>query len=133
MSGSSGIGYQLEAKARRYATTIFPAPIYGMAIGHSSTSAGEIAQAGIVGRSAEGKHHVSSAASSSIEPESVNDRGSRRPIGPFADPDEENRRPFFRVIRRHNRRARQIGSPAFRRVARNKKHQMRMPAHVVVA
>jgi len=59
---------------------------------------------------------------------SVHNRRSRRQIGPFANPDHENRRPFFRVIRRHNRRARQIGSPAFRRVARNKKHQVRMPA-----
>jgi hypothetical protein len=55
MSGSSGIGYQLEAKARRYATANSPAPTYGMAIYRPSTSAGEIAQAGIVGGSAGGK------------------------------------------------------------------------------
>jgi hypothetical protein len=57
----------------------------------------------------------------------------RSPIGPFAHPDEENRHPFFRVVRRYNWRARQIGSPAFLRVPRNKKHQMGMPAHFAVA
>jgi hypothetical protein len=64
---------------------------------------------------------------------SVRGLRSRRCVGPFADPDEENSHPFFRVIRRHKWRARQIGSPAFRRVARNKKHQMRMPTHIAVA
>ena len=56
----------------------------------------------------------------------VGSRGWRR-IRPSADPDEENRRPFFGIIRGHHRRARQIGSPTFRSVTRNKKHQVRMP------
>jgi hypothetical protein len=41
-----------------------------------------------------------------------------RPIGPCANRDHLNSHPFFRIICRQNRRARQIGSPAFRRVAR---------------
>src|SRR6266699_3688247 len=41
---------------------------------------------------------------------SVHNRRSRCPIGPLGNPDEENSHPFFRVIRRHNRRARQIGT-----------------------
>ena len=53
-------------------------------------------------------------------------------IGPFADEDHENSDPFFRVVRGHNRRAGQIGSPAFRCVARNKKHQMWMPTPAAV-
>ena len=56
-----------------------------------------------------------------------------RPVGPIADPDEENRRPFFGIIRGHHRRARQIGSPALRRVSWNKKHQVRMPVFGFVA
>jgi hypothetical protein len=41
-----------------------------------------------------------------------------RPSGPCANRDHLNSHPFFRIICRQNRRARQIGSPAFRRVAR---------------
>ena len=56
-----------------------------------------------------------------------------RPIGPFVNPDEKNRHPLFKAIHRHNQRARQIGSPAFRRVARNKKLQVWMPDLTVIA
>jgi hypothetical protein len=37
---------------------------------------------------------------------SVRGLRSRRRVGPFADPDEENSHPFSRIIRRHNWRAR---------------------------
>ena len=60
-------------------------------------------------------------------------RRSRRSIGPLSSPDKEDRHPFFRVICRHHRRTWEVGPPAFSRVARNKKHQVRMPVHVVVA
>ncbi len=63
---------------------------------------------------------------------SVHNRWFRRPIGPIANQDHENSYPFFRIIRRHNGRAWQIGSPALRRVTRNKKHQMWMPVLAVV-
>src|ERR1039457_4745831 len=65
-------------------------------------------------------------------PTSLHSPRRRCPIGPFAYPDHENSHPFFRVVRRHNWRTRQIGSPAFRRVARNDEHQMRMPALAAV-
>src|SRR5215472_4548510 len=58
---------------------------------------------------------------------------SRRSIGPGADPDEENCQPFFGIIRGHNRRTRQIRSPTFRRIPRNKEHEVRMPVLAFVA
>jgi hypothetical protein len=58
---------------------------------------------GISGGGAEGEYHWSSAASSTIEGESVHNRRSQRLIGPFANPDEENSHPFFRVVCRDNR------------------------------
>jgi hypothetical protein len=60
-------------------------------------------------------------------------RRSRRPVGPVANPNEKDGHSVFGVIRRENRRARQIRSPAFRRVARYKPHQVWMPAFVLVA
>lgn len=57
---------------------------------------------------------------------------SLSPVRPFANPDEENSDPFLRVIRRHHWRIGQIGSPFFRRVSRNKKHHVWMPALVTV-
>lgn len=58
---------------------------------------------------------------------------SQRPIGPIADRDKENRHPFFGIIRRHNRLARQTGPPTFPHVTRNEKHQVRMPGLGFVA
>lgn len=63
---------------------------------------------------------------------SVFHRGCRRPIGPVADPDHENCHALLGVIRGHNRRTRLVGSPALCCVARDKKHQMRVPAHSAV-
>ena len=59
-------------------------------------------------------------------------RRSRRPIRPVADPDHEDCGPLLRVVRSDNRRTREIGSPAFRRVARDEKHHMRVPAGALV-
>ena len=50
-----------------------------------------------------GQHHWFSADSLTIELESVPNRRSQRPIGPFADPDHENCHPFFWIIRRDDR------------------------------
>ena len=49
------------------------------------------------------QHHRFSADSSTIELELVPNRWSQRPIGPFANPDHENCRPFFWIIRRYDR------------------------------
>jgi hypothetical protein len=68
-----------------------------------------------------------------IELPSVHRGWSRRPIGPSAGQNHEDGHPFFRIVPRYHRRARQIGSPAFHGITRNEKHEMGMPAHVVVA
>src|ERR1700733_13169261 len=82
---------------------------------------------------AEGERRWSYAASSMILLGSVRHRRRARPIGPCANRDHLNSHPFFRIICRQNRRARQVGSPAFRRVARNEKHQMWMPVRALIA
>jgi hypothetical protein len=41
--------------------------------------------------------------------------------------------PFFRIVPCYQRRAGELGSPAFRGITRNEKHEMWMPAHIVVA
>jgi hypothetical protein len=58
---------------------------------------------------------------------SVHYRWPRGPIGPFAGQNHKNGYVCFKVIDRYNRRAGQIGSPAFRGITRNKKHDMWMP------
>lgn len=58
---------------------------------------------------------------------------ARCPIRPLANPDEEYGDALLRVIHGHNRRAWLVGSPAFRRVARDNKHKMRVPAPSDVA
>lgn len=59
--------------------------------------------------------------------------GRGRPVGPVADPDQENRHPLIGIVRGYDWRAGQVASPAFRRVAGNKEHHMRMPMLAGVA
>jgi hypothetical protein len=57
--------------------------------------------------------HWSSAVSSTLESGAVHNRRSRHPIEPFANPDDENNHPFFRVIRRHKPAIRTGWLPSF--------------------
>ena len=62
---------------------------------------------------------------------SVPHHRSHSPVGPFVGQYEQNRHPFFRVVRGHHRRVREIGPPTLRRVARNKDDPDR-PDNVII-